>query len=343
MLEKGVTIGGGTRRDFLKLTGATAMLAGLPIGLAGRAFGKPTDAPLPRPSGRGAFKERLAGPILSLPTTWKQDLSVNYDAVGRMIGRALGYGVPIFELTAGNSKYKCLSYDEIKGMTRAMVEAVNGGGLTITATDAWPTEQVIDYARFSESLGADAVQVLKPADVDEPDALYEHFLSVSKNTSLPIVLHGIYSVEALRRLAEIEPIVAMKEDGPLTYYIDRSYEFADRFEIFSGGAENRFLVGYPYGSRAFFATYTGFAPDKPMLFWDAIRQDDLKRAVEITSKYDYPFIRRFSHPFWHATLEYFGVATRYMREPFVTLPEDELADVKAFFDGQGIDPSDYEG
>lgn len=133
----------------------------------------------------------------------------------------------------------------------------------------------------------------------------------------------------------------MKEDGELTYYIDRAIEFGDRFEIFSGGAENRYLVGYPYGSRAFFSTYTGFAPDKPMQFWEAIRNDDLKRAVTITKKYDYPFISRFTHPFWHATLEYFGVARRYMREPFQTLPENELADVKAFFDGQGIKPADY--
>ncbi|MEZ6191055.1 MAG: dihydrodipicolinate synthase family protein [Phycisphaerales bacterium] len=319
-----------------------ALIASFPVTAGiGRAARAAVTESLPKPLTAQAFRQSLAGPILSLPTTFKEDLSVNYDAVHKMIDRAARHGIPIFELTAGNSKYKCLSYDEIKGVTKAMVEAADGRGLTIAATDAWPAEQVIEYAQYSESLGADAVQVLKPADMEDPDALHSHFLQISRNTSLPIVLHGIYPVEALRRLAEIDSIVAMKEDGRLTYYIDCSYEFADRFEIFSGGAENRFLVGYPYGSRAFFATYSGFAPDKPMLFWDAIKKNDLKRAVEITSKYDYPFIRRFTHPFWHATLEYFGVATRYMREPFQTLPDNELADIKIFFDGQGIDPADY--
>jgi dihydrodipicolinate synthase/N-acetylneuraminate lyase len=222
-----------------------------------------------------------------------------------------------------------------------MVESVDGRGVTIAATGAWPTEQVIDYAHFSKSHGADSVQILRPEGIDDEDLLYEHFLTISKNTSLPMVLHGNYSRELLYRFAGIDSIVAMKEDGELTYYIDRAIEFGDRFEIFSGGAENRYLVGYPYGSRAFFSTYTGFAPDKPMLFWEAIRCDDLKRAVAITKKYDYPFIRRFTHPFWHATLEYFGVAKRYMREPFETLSDGEMTDVKAFFDGQGIDPADY--
>jgi 4-hydroxy-tetrahydrodipicolinate synthase len=332
---------GHSRRDFLRLAGMAALAVAAP----GTAFADPdtnvSGQALKRPLGPQAFKQKLAGPILSLPTTFNEDLSVNYDGVHNMIGRAVRYGVPVFELTAGNSKYKCLTYDEIKGVTRAMVEAADGNGLTIAATGGWPTGKVIGYAQYAESIGADAVQVLLPTGVDDAEELYNHFLAISRNTSLPIVLHGAYSVEALRRLAEIDSIVAMKEDGRLTYYIDRSYEFGDRFEIFSGGAENRYLVGYPYGSRAFFSTYTGFAPDKPMQFWEAIRNDDLKRAVAITSKYDYPFIRRFSHPFWHATLEYFGVASRYMREPFKTLPLSGMADVKAFFDGQGIDPADY--
>lgn len=342
MIESVVGQNGRSRRDFIKLAGVSALLAAAPRVVRAESVSGVSTKTLARPLSPQAFKKSLAGPILSLPTTFHEDLSVNYDAVHLMIGRAIRYGIPIIELTAGNSKYKCLSYDEIKGVTRAMVEAAAGRGLTITATDAWPADQAIEYAQYSESLGADAVQVLMPTGMEDPDQLYDHFRAISKKTSLPIVLHGNYSVEALRRLAEIDSIVAMKEDGRLTYYIDRSYEFADRFEIFSGGAENRFLVGYPYGARAFFATYSGFAPDKPMLFWDAIKKNDLKKAVEITSKYDYPFIRRFTHPFWHATLEYFGVATRYMREPFQTLPDEELADIKTFFDGQGIDPADYQ-
>ena len=50
-----------------------------------------------------------------------------------------------------------LSYEEIKGVTRAMVEAAGGIGLTIAATGPWPAEQSLEYARFAESLGADAV------------------------------------------------------------------------------------------------------------------------------------------------------------------------------------------
>ena len=332
-----------SRRDFVRLA-SIATISGmtwLPGCASSGTKRRLSKRELKRPLDPQAFKEQLAGPILSLPTTFHEDLTVNHDAVYNMVNRAVRYGVPIVELTAGNSKYKLLSYGEVKGVTGAMVRATNGRGLTIAATGPWTTEQVIDYARYSEAEGADAVQILLPKDVEDEDALFEHFRAVATKTRLPIVLHGEYSLPLLRRLAEIDSIVAMKEDGRLTYYIDRSYEFGDRFEIFSGGAENRYLVGYPYGSRAFFSTYTGFAPDKPMMFWEAIQKDDLQRAVEITTTYDYPFIRRFTHPFWHATLEYFGVAKRYLRPPFETYTDEQMKEVKAFFDGQGIDPKHY--
>ena len=325
-----------TRRVFLKTASLSAVASYLPLHARSASA-----AVLPRPLSPEDFKQHLAGPILSLPTTFRRDLSVNHQAVANMIGRALQHGVPIVGLTAGNSKYFCLTYEEIQGVTKAMVEAVEQRALTIAATGAWPTEQVIDYAKFCESIGADSLQILLPKDVDDEGALEEHFQRIAKGTSLPLVLHGNYSRSLLGRLAKIDSIVAMKEDGRLTYYIDRSITFKDRFAIFSGGGEYRYLVGYPYGSKAFFSTYTGFAPDKSMMFWQAIRTGDLPRATAITKKYDYPFIQRFTHPFWHATLEYFGLAERYMRKPMKTLPVAEMADVKSFFDGQGITPEQY--
>lgn len=330
-----------TRRAFLTRSGLT-LATGLVSGCTASSR-NPSRRRRGERSSPEAFKRRLAGPILSLPTTFTADRSVNYDAVHKMVGRARRYGVPVFALTAGNSKYALLSYDEIMRVTQALVEAAGGDGLTIAATGAWPTEQVVDYARFSESVGADAVQILRPKGVDDEDALFQHFQTVAANTRLPIVLHGNYSAALIRRLLVIDAIVAMKEDGALTYYIDRAIEFGDRVEIFSGGAESRYLVGHPYGARAFFATYTGFAPDIPMKFWSAIRAGNIKKAVDITSAYDHPFIKRFTHPFWHATLEYFGVAQRYLRPPFESYTDRQMNDVKAFFDGQRLDPEDYRG
>ncbi len=258
-----------------------------------------------------------------------------------MVQRALRYQVPIFALTGGNSQYHSLAYDEIKALTRTLVEAVDGRAVTIAATGQWWTSRAVDYARFAESVGADALQILLPAVSGSEDELVEHYQAIARSTRLPLVLHGQYSEPLLRKLVKIESLAGMKEDGELDYYINRMIEFGKRIEIFAGGAENRYLVGYPYGARAFYSTYCSFAPDIPMRFWKAVRENDLSKATEITTRYDYPFIKRFTHPFWHATLEYFGVAKRYMRAPQHTFTDDQLKEVAEFFDAQGVKPSQY--
>jgi 5-dehydro-4-deoxyglucarate dehydratase len=319
------------RRSFLALTALA--------GAAGRLEGGPAERK--EPPSPAEFRRRLVGPILSNPTPFQANFEVDYQGLRNLIARALRYGVPIFASTAGNSQYDSLTYDEIKEVTRVLVEAVGGRGLTIGATAGWWTAQVVDYCRHAESVGADAVQVMAPTRHSGDDSLVRHFETIAKSTRLPLVLHGNYSEPLLRRLVKIDSIVALKEDLELTYYIDRQIEFGDRLSIFAGGAETRFLVGYPYGSKAFFSTYTTFAPDISMRFWKAIREGDLKRAVEITTKYDHPFIKQFTHEFWHATLEYFGVAQRYLRPPQRSYSDAEMKGVKAFFDRQGLDPRDY--
>ena len=130
---------------------ALSGFAAASVAMSKFGWGKTAESSLQRPLSPQDFKQALAGPILSLPTTFNEDLSVNHDAIRLMIGRALRYGVPIFELTAGNSKYACLEFDEIKAVTKSMVDAVGGNGLTIAATGAWLTDQVIDYADFSRA------------------------------------------------------------------------------------------------------------------------------------------------------------------------------------------------
>jgi dihydrodipicolinate synthase/N-acetylneuraminate lyase len=334
------------RRSFLQV-GAAGLGVVSSCGLSTSLWGIPAttgESGTPewsKPQNPTDFRKALACPIQSQPTPFNAKLELDCPAVTNIVHRGMRYGVRIYELTAGNSQYDVLSYEEIKLLTRTMVEAVGGEGLTIAATGGWWTGQAVDYARYAESIGADAVQILYPSRSGSDDAVVEHFEAIGRATRLPLVLHGVYSEALLKRLLHIETIVAMKEDAELDYYIDRIIGFGDRIEIFSGGAENRYLVGYPYGAKAFFSTYTGFAPDISMRFWEAIKQGDIKGAVKITTRYDYPFIKGFTHPFWHATLEYFGVAKRYMRPPQLAFTDEQMKDVKKFFDGQGIDPVQY--
>jgi dihydrodipicolinate synthase/N-acetylneuraminate lyase len=62
---------------------------------------------------------------------------VEYEAIRKIIQRGLQHGIGIFELTAGNSQYHALSYDEIKEITRIMATTVSDDSLLIAAGGDW--------------------------------------------------------------------------------------------------------------------------------------------------------------------------------------------------------------
>ncbi len=186
-----------------------------------------------------------------------------------MIERALPHDIRIFSLTAGNSQYASLKHEEILQLTRVMVEAADGKGVTIAATDQWDIPKTIEYARFAATPGADGLQVLRPNAKDEQEVV-EFFQKVAAKSDLPPVLHGEFSHPLLDKLLAIDSIVAMKQDVGLEYYIQVQRKYGERLAIFQGGSEYAFLVAYPYGARASYTTLGTFVPQITQRFWDAI-------------------------------------------------------------------------
>lgn len=314
-----------------------ALLRGAAVAAVSSAISQPSGAARPQshPIDPTQFKARLRGAILSIPTPFTATLDVDYDGVRTMIRRALPHDICIFSLTSGNSQYASLKHDEILELTRVMVESAGGDSVTIAATDLWDVPKTIDYARFAESIGASAVQIIRP-ETDDDDEVVRFFKSIASSTSLPIVLHGNFAIPLLEKLVAIDSIVAMKEDVGLEYYIQVQRKFGDRLAIFEGGPEYAYLVAYPYGSPASYTTLGTFAPQITRQFWQALDRKDLPSAYDIVIKYEHPFFDRWSHAFWRASLEHFGVASRYLRPSHESFNDEQMREVAKFYSDLGL-------
>jgi len=323
-----------------------AMVALIAVGLALVLLYNTTaandDTPKPQvvktqPMSPWEFKRRLVGPITVIATPFDAGRNVDDDGVRNMVDRARRYGSQVFALTAGDSRYNTLTDDEIYKLTETLVRAANGKALTIAAANLWSKQQVIDYALHAERLGASAVQVLLPKNMDEADQV-EYYRDIANSTKLGIVLHGNFSESLLHKLVQIDSIVALKEDVGLKYAIDRQIVFGNRLAIFPGGSEARFLVGYPYGAQAYYSVFYQFAPELGLKFWKLIQAGKVKQAGEFVKKYDHPYMQGWTQGRWHASLEYFGVAPRYLRPPDKTFGPEEMAYLKKMFDAMGLKP-----
>ena len=316
------------RRTFLKTGGLLGAATVFPKKIMGAALGRMTPS---------EFKQRLRGPIVSIPTPFTSDMQLDRVGLHRMIKMDLENQIEIFELTAGDSQYSFLSYEETKSLAQIVANAVGSRGMSIIGTGPWWTERTIDFAHHVESVGGTALQVLTPTGATG-DQVVEHYRRVAEATHLPIVLHGNFPTPLLEKLVQIDSIVALKEDIDLSYYINGIIRFGKRINCFSGGGLDWFMVAQPYGATAYFDSYATFAPQITTRFRQAVQRGDYAEETRIITKYDHPFIQNFSASFWHATLEHFGIAGRYLRPPQHTYTDEEMAQVKQFYDKLGLVP-----
>ena len=106
--------------------------------------------------------------------------------------------------------------------------------------------------------------------------------------------------------------------------------------IFAGGQKSRYLMFQPYGMQAYYSTFSTFAPEIPKRFWAACEKKDFAAARDVVTRYDVPFFHEWSHPFWRATMEYFGVAKRYVRPPDRSFTDQQVKDLKTFYTKLGL-------
>ncbi len=92
----------------------------------------------------------------------------------------------------------------------------------------------------------------------------------------------------------------------------------------------------PYGMQAYYSTLSTFAPALERRFWEAVRAGDLTSAREVILKYEVPFFERWSHAFWRATMEYFGIAQRFLRPPDPSFTPAQVAALGPFYKGLGL-------
>ena len=223
-------------------------------------------------------------------------------------------------------------------MARTIVETVADKGITTICAHTLWTNPIIDFARYLESIGASALQLVLPNYGDE-DAKVKYFEDIARSTRLSLVLRGNLPMPLLSRLMKIDTIVAMKHDAGETYLREVLIHYRNRLNSYAGGSWEWFVMAQPWGATATLDTYTTFAPEVSVRFWKAVDANDPATVRGMIEKYEHPLLRhKFTAAFWRAALEYFGIAARYVRPPERPYSETEMPSVKTFFDELGIYP-----
>jgi len=276
------------------------------------------------------------GVIPAMVTPFKEDFSVDYEGISRNLDY-LEKHVNALVPAGTTGEAATLSYEEHIEVVRYVAETsklpvIGGAGSNSTREALYLTKEV-------EKAGAEAAMLVTPYyNKPNQEGLYQHYKAVASEVSIPIIVYNVPSrtginttPELVRRLAEIDNIVAIKEaSGNLKQISEIIRTTPDDFALLSGD-DFLTLPILCLGGTGVISVAANVAPHLMKDMYEAFKKGDMKKAVEmhhkLTPLFDVLFIDTNPIPVKKA-LELMGLAAGKPRLPLIELSAEKTEKVR---------------
>ena len=186
----------------------------------------------------------LHGMGVALITPFREDDSVDYDALVRMVNHLVDNGTDYIVALGTTAETPALSDEEKKEITRIIVEQVNRRIPVVLGVGGNCTRNVVSQMESADFKGIDAILSVVPYyNKPSQEGIYQHFKAIAKASPRPVVLYNVpgrtginMTAETTLRLArEFSNITAIKEaSGNITQMDDIIKNKPAEFQVISG-------------------------------------------------------------------------------------------------------------
>jgi 4-hydroxy-tetrahydrodipicolinate synthase len=162
--------------------------------------------------------EKFAGLTVALVTPFRGD-DIDFDGIKRLVSWHIEQGTDCLCPVGTTGESPTLSHEEHERVMAAVVECAAGRIKVAPGTGSNSTREAIRLTRFAKKVGADGALMVGPYyNKPTQEGYYRHFAAVAEAVDLPVILYNIPGrtgsnilPETIARLAELPPIVAVKE------------------------------------------------------------------------------------------------------------------------------------
>lgn len=181
---------------------------------------------------------------IALVTPFKEDGSVDYDALLRLLDYQLVNGADFFCILATTGETPTLTAEEKKRIKDLIVDKVQARVPILMGCGGNNTAAVVEELKTGDFKGIDGILSVCPYyNKPSQEGLYQHFKAIAAATSLPVVLYNVpgrtgvnLKAETTVRLArDCQNIVAIKEASGNLEQVDEIIKNKPRdFDVISG-------------------------------------------------------------------------------------------------------------
>lgn len=187
---------------------------------------------------------RLKGMGIALITPFKEDESIDFDALVRMVDYLIQNNADYLCVLGTTAETPTLSEDEKKRVKEVVIERVNGKVPILLGVGGNNTRAIIESLKNDDYTGVDAILSVVPYyNKPSQEGIYQHYKAISEATELPIVLYNVpgrtgvnMTAETTLRIArDFNNVIAIKEaSGNITQMDDIIKNKPENFDVISG-------------------------------------------------------------------------------------------------------------
>ena len=181
---------------------------------------------------------------VALITPFKEDESVDYEALGRLVDYLLQNGADYLVVLGTTAETPTLTEEEKKKIIELVVTKVRHRIPIVLGVGGNCTKSVVDKLKNDNFEGIDAILSVVPYyNKPSQEGIYQHYKAIAQATELPVILYNVpgrtgvnMTAETTLRLArEFKNIIAVKEaSGNITQMDDIIKNKPKDFNVISG-------------------------------------------------------------------------------------------------------------
>ncbi len=294
---------------------------------------------------------RLRGSIVPVVTPFDDDLAVDHDALRTLIEWQIAQGSHGISVTGTTGEPASLSLEEREAIFETTVSAVAGRVPVVLGTGSTNIDETLRLTRRAEQLGADAALVIVPYyNRPSQEGLFQHFVTVSRSTNLPVIVYNIPGRTAtniepatLKRIRQACPnVVGVKESNRDFEEVTRVLDTVGRDFLVYSGIEALCYPMLALGGAGHISATANLLPGPVADLYNHFAAGDWQRArdlhFELYALNDVLLIETNPGPV-KAAMGMMGKIRPHVRLPLAAVSADHRRQIAAVLERYGLLPA----
>lgn len=274
------------------------------------------------------IQEKLRGTGVALVTPFKDDLTVDYDALSKLLDFVLDGGVNYIVVNGTTAESVTTTTQEKAEILRTIKNHVNGRIPLVYGIGGNNTQHVLELLQTTDLDGISAILSVSPYyNKPSQQGIFQHYTQIANASPVPVILYNVpgrtgsnVAADTTLRLALHENIIGVKEaSGNLEQCMAIAKHKPSDFMLISGDD----LLTVPmaaFGAEGVISVLANAFPEKFSKMIELALEHNFKEAASLMNDFVdiNPLMYEEGNPVGvKAVLERFGVCSAQVRLPLV--------------------------